>query len=306
MVSNRQTHCPLCQSNEAVPYEKYSEIGSKNKLAKVFECVECKHVYSVVGQSSSDLYQEGKYVLLDTRKSFSDKIKNFDSLRILGQIRKRLPNAKRLLDFGCGKGVFLSALDNSWTADGVETSAERAEFGKAQYGVDISIQFYQGGTIKEGKYDVITSFHVLEHLPDPKALFSELIERNLNDNGMLILEVPLLNSWQSRIAGKNWIQLDPPLHLSHFKTKRLIQFTESLGLKVVRKSTFSLQLGVLGMLQSVMSVFGYKGDLIETLKFKRTFGFMLLLLVALPTAVLLEFLAVCFGRGGVIRVYAVA
>jgi hypothetical protein len=58
-------------------------------------------------------------------------------------------------------------------------------------------------------------FHVVEHLSDPKYLLKNLVEHNLKDYGLVIIEVPLYESFQSLLAKQKWIHLDHHYHLPY-------------------------------------------------------------------------------------------
>jgi SAM-dependent methyltransferase len=103
-------------------------------------------------------------------------------------------------------------LDYGWQGQGIETGKKRAEFGQNVYGLKINTLEYHGGLVDGGLFDAITLFHVLEHLRNPKAVMEELVKSNLKDGGLLVIEVPNFGSLQSKIAGKYWLHLDPPLH----------------------------------------------------------------------------------------------
>lgn len=299
--------CPVCRESKYQLLNQYVDIGKYGDRSDIVNCQGCNHHYLVIKNVGPEVayFEEGKYQLLDTRKTIFDRIKDWDSRRVIKVLDERHQTGSSLLDFGCGKGLFLASLKaDSWKAKGIETAVSRAKFGIESYDVDIEIMEYADGIVKKGPFDVITLFHVLEHLEKPKELLSPLVQHNLKNNGTLVLEVPLFDSWQSRIAGRNWIQLDPPLHVSHFDSKSLNNLLEKLGMKVYKKETFSLQLGVLGMVQSLLSKLGYKGDYIHDLKFKRTNKLLASTALILPLALVLELMASAIGKGGVIRVYA--
>jgi SAM-dependent methyltransferase len=222
---------------------------------------------------------------------------------VLKTISKWYSKASRVLDFGSGKGNFLFlAKKFGFDVLGIETAMERAEFAKQKFQLNISEEMYSEGKIGEGSFDVITLFHVLEHLPNPKEILSNLVKGNLAEKGLLILEVPNFSSLQSSIAKNRWMHLDIPRHLSHFTDKKLIQLTRELNFKVIKTEYFSVHLGVLGMCHTILSVFGYKGKIIKDLKhynLKLVFG----LLLILPLAFVLELVSSVFNRGGIVRLY---
>jgi len=272
----------------------------------VVQCCACAHIFSIVRQDIDfeQLYSSGKYTISDTRGTLFDRILSNDDRLIFLQLYQLGIAPEKLLDFGCGKGQFLHrAAKQGWEVKGIETAKKRAEFGITEYGLDISTREYEAGRVEDGPFDVITLFHVLEHLPAPKELLRELVDNNLAQNGYLVIEVPLLESLQSRVAGKRWMHLDPPLHLSHFSQKVLLELLGDLGLEAKKYGYLSLHLGILGMVQSIMNLFGYSKNLIDELKFRRTRRLILSIVLALPLASLLELIAVVFKRGGIIRIY---
>ena len=297
--------CPICKSEKYEVLKGYKEIGDQNLRSSLVLCDFCGHHFLEIPEevNFNHLYSAGRYTVIDTRDSFIDLLLSFDNDLILRTLSKLKTNNKVLLDFGCGKGVFLkSASKYGWSVKGIETSRKRAEFGKNNYHLDIDTNEFKGGFIKGGPFNVILLLHVLEHLNDPKYLLKELTN-NLVLNGYLIVEVPLFESFQSRLSKRYWMHLDPPFHISHFTKKRLLSMTEELGFQTMKLEYFSIHLGILGMVQSLMRVFKYKKDIIYELKFHKTLYLVCLILIVLPIATVFEGFAVLFSRGGIIRLY---
>jgi hypothetical protein len=150
---------------------------------------------------------------------------------------------------------------------------------------------------------VLTLFHVLEHLPGPEVLLRELIAANVEKGGLVVFEVPNIKSLQSRIAKDKWIHLDVPRHIHHFSPERLEQFLRQLGLKPLKTTYFSFHLGVLGMVDTLLKLFGYRNNIIYELKNKKNKRLLLKVALLLPIAILLESVASGLRRGAVIRMY---
>lgn len=302
------SHCPLCHSLRYSVPEAYRSIGLPKYGCSLVRCQHCGHFFTRIEGAASirDLYEEEHYELVDTRKSLFGRVISFDVKSILRYLERIKPVGGRaaMLDFGCGKGVFLHhAAQRGWRATGIETASKRAAFARTKYGVDVITDEYRGGSIPGGPFDVITLFHVLEHLPNPTELLKQLLDQNLRAGGLLVFEVPRFDSLQSAVAGRAWIHLDPPRHLSHFTTGRLSRMLSDLGLRVVGSGQFSIHNGLLGMVQSILSRLGYRKMLIEELKLRRTVAVLLLVLAVMPVAIMLELFAVLFMRGGVVRYY---
>jgi 2-polyprenyl-3-methyl-5-hydroxy-6-metoxy-1,4-benzoquinol methylase len=136
---------------------------------------------------------------------------------------------KSVLDFGCGYGEFLSEIKKKnfcKEAHGIEIRHEVRDKLKQR-----KIFFYTDIEKIDRKYDVITMFHVLEHLPNPIEILKKL-KRILKKNGKLIIEVPSCNDLLLR--DKN---------LQNFRnfymwSEHLIIFSENLLYKILKKSGF--------------------------------------------------------------------
>nr|MBC7613679.1 class I SAM-dependent methyltransferase [Pseudopedobacter sp.] len=254
----------------------------------------------------SKLYDEQDYQVRDTKGTIFYSIQKFEYEAVLKQIMKIIDTKNSsLLDFGAGKGLFLNfAQELGFKVKGVETSIPRASYAQQVFGLEIATNTYNGGEILGGNFNVITLFHVLEHLDQPKNLLKNLVVNNLNPKGLLVVEVPNILSWQAKLAGKHWLHLDIPRHLSHFSEEKLFNILNDMNLTIIKKEFFSWHLGVIGMMQSIWTWFGYKGFLIGDLKEKKTIILMLLIAISLPFAILLELIASLCNKGGVMRYYA--
>ena len=294
--------CPICKSTES---RKSYDVHSDGHAYSVETCSNCSHHFTRFNFEIDPelLYSDEVYQVVDNRDSVYSKIMNQEYGHVLHQVGRLYPTGSRLLDFGSGKGVFLNLAQKAgFQSTGVETAEARADFAESKYGLQIIRSLYRKGPIGNEPYDVITLFHVLEHLPEPKELVDNLLKDNLRADGMLVLEVPNFSSLQSGIAGNKWMHLDIPRHLSHFSQKRLKAFCKELNLEIVKTEYLSWHLGILGMAHSILTLFGYQGKIIKDLKHYNK-KLLFALIPVLPLALVLELLASAFNRGGIIRVY---
>lgn len=296
-------HCPLCREKKFLVL--YSQLPFYNGASLVI-CSHCSHVYTALDHEpeTEKLYNDEVYKVVENRKSIFDKILNWEYKRVIRRINSLQSFKGSLLDFGSGKGKFASlAKNDGWNVKCVETSLPRAEYAKKNYGLDVNTNSYTSGKIFAIDFDVLTLFHVVEHLPDPKTLLTELIKNNLNQNALVVIEVPNIKSWQAKLSGKKWMHLDVPRHISHFSPKRLEKLANELGLFSLKTTYFSFHLGVLGMTDSFLKLFGYRKNIIYELKNKKSKMLIPGILVLVPFALLAESIAAMLNRGGIVRKY---
>lgn len=296
------TGCPLCNTeNKTIVYDQLQLAG-----AFIAKCDHCTHIYTVQNNpvEMEELYSTEAYKVVENRHSLFDKILSWEYSRVVKTINHLKPLKGFLLDFGCGKGKFGSiAKSKGWQVKCIETASERALYAKNIYGLEVDTRPYSTGKIFNTDFDVLTLFHVLEHLPAPKTSLNELIKHNLKQEGLIVIEVPNINSWQSAIAGNKWMHLDASHHFHHFTALNLEKFASDLQLRTIRTSSFSLHLGVLGMIDSFLKLSGYKKNIIYELKNKKNIYLMLAISLLLPFAFLVEVFAAATGHGGILRKY---
>jgi SAM-dependent methyltransferase len=104
-----------------------------------------------------------------------------------------------------------------------------------------------------GPFDAVTLWHVLEHLPEPRARLRE-IRGMLSLNGLLIIAVPNAGGLQARTFGANWLHLDVPRHLYHFTHSSLAGLLRMEGFAPLREWHQELEYDVLGWSQSALNL----------------------------------------------------
>jgi len=117
-----------------------------------------------------------------------------------------------VLDIGAGTGDFLkAAAEKSWVVQGVEINPAAREIAKSK-NIELfeSIDDFQGET-----FDVVTLWHVLEHLPDLYQTVQK-IEALVKEGGTLVIAVPNFNSKDAAYYQNFWAAYDVPRHLWHF------------------------------------------------------------------------------------------
>ncbi|MDI1254703.1 MAG: class I SAM-dependent methyltransferase [Flavobacterium sp.] len=162
-------------------------------------------------------YESDDYIShTDAKRSLFEKmyhfIKNIALNKKVSLINSLSERKGNLLDIGAGTGDFLiRAKQNNWTTTGVEPS-EKARSIAAKKDI---VLFENTMAFENNSFDVITMWHVLEHVSDLDFQIAEL-ERLLKPNGHIIIAVPNFNSYDAKHYGAFWAAYDVPRHLWHF------------------------------------------------------------------------------------------
>lgn len=138
----------------------------------------------------------------------------------------------RLLDFGCGGGHFLAAMDRAgWEVAGLDVSAAAVAAIREEIGLATFVGTLPHEVFEPASFDCITMWHSLEHVHDPLRIVREA-RRLLRADGRLIIAVPNFASWSRRSFGNDWFGLDLPRHLAHFDCQSLTRLLETSGMRV--------------------------------------------------------------------------
>lgn len=186
-------------------------------------------------QNLEKYYQSDAYIShTDSSKTFTDKIyqavKKISLKQKVKLISIQNTSKKNLLDVGAGTGDFLAIAKNrNWNVGGVEPNIAAQKKAKEK-GIEL---FSSLEEVSERKFDVITLWHVLEHLPNLESQISKLITL-LEENGTLIIAVPNYKSFDAEYYKTFWAAYDVPRHLWHFSKTSIIKLFNEHHMKVVR------------------------------------------------------------------------
>jgi SAM-dependent methyltransferase len=145
--------------------------------------------------------------------------------------RGHLPLAScPLLDVGCGTGEFLASMKAAgWQVEGLERDERAAAWAREHYEIPVSTGSVEQVMTSTQQYDVITMWHVLEYLYDPRQALA-IISSRLRDDGWLLIAVPNISGIDARVYKANWVALDAPRHLNHFSLDTLARLGSKHGL----------------------------------------------------------------------------
>jgi SAM-dependent methyltransferase len=202
------------------------------------------------------LYQED-YYQETTGERFLSLAERFvvalRGLRVKAILRWQ-PGPGRILDLGCGRGELLELFERQgWQALGTQISQTAAAAARALRGVDVRLGELPQMGLEAASFDVITAFHVVEHLQDPVAYLREA-RRLLKPGGLLVLEVPNLACPGFRFLGTRDLCFDYPHHLFFFTPASLGRLLAEAGFAVQEISHFSLEYSPFTTLQNLLNV----------------------------------------------------
>ena len=185
-------------------------------------------------------YESVNYIShTDGNKSLFEKMYQFVksiALKNKLQLINSESSKGKILDIGAGVGDFLSVCKNDgWQTVGIEPSEKAKNIVKSK-GVSFVEQLSE---LENHSFDVITMWHVLEHVPNLEEQISEL-KRLIKPNGTIIIAVPNFNSFDANYYGKYWAAFDVPIHLWHFSKTAIEKLfaKEKLELKKVLPMKF--------------------------------------------------------------------
>jgi len=139
-------------------------------------------------------------------------VKKYATRRKTSLIKRMLKGTGSLLDIGTGTGEFLvSAVNKGWAAKGIEPNKGARDMALKKGLIVVE----KISDVEDQKFDVITLWHVLEHLPQLEKTLIK-IERMLKPGGILIIAVPNYRSFDAKYYTKYWAAYDAPRHLWHF------------------------------------------------------------------------------------------
>ena len=162
-------------------------------------------------------YESPDYIShTDSKRSLFEKayhfVKGIALKNKLNLINSSSSGKGKLLDIGAGTGDFLlTAKENGWSTIGVEPS-EKAKAIAIQKGIEFVVETQE---LESHSFDVITMWHVLEHVPNLDNQIKEL-KRLVKPNGTVIIAVPNFKSYDAKYYGKFWAAYDVPIHFWHF------------------------------------------------------------------------------------------
>lgn len=190
-----------------------------------------------LNKNISKYYQSNNYIShTDAKTSITDKMYQWVKRYMLQKKRHFIASfktQKTILDIGCGTGDFLQVCEKKgWKISGVEPEKRALE--KAKSKVESPKNIYASiENLPIQKYDIITLWHVLEHVPNVKEYIQKL-SNLLLDDGKLIIAVPNFKSYDAKYYKQFWAAYDVPRHLWHFSKKSIKLLFQEKGFEIIK------------------------------------------------------------------------
>lgn len=237
--------CIVCNSDRWIERKEHPKAWrTTNEVFSLFECTSCGLIRTqpVVSKEQIGLYynfaqydshkNSGAKSLFDQMYKLIQKVNHRSKWNALKSALNKSSHKASILDYGCGNGAFLEfAINKFQKVRGVEFAPDMVEYCRAK-GLDVltESEFYSTSDC----YEVITLFHVFEHLYDPEKYLKHF-NKYLNKNGILLIAVPNPDAYDAKYYSSDWAAWDVPIHLHHFKEQTLIQLVERYGFKFKQK-----------------------------------------------------------------------
>lgn len=238
------TQCLICGSADIKPFLVCRDHTVSHKEFQIKQCAKCGFRFTSPRPNDEDLgqyYKAESYVShSDTKKGLVNTlyhwVRSYTLIKKLQLVMHYSGLKKgRILDYGAGTGAFLNTCKmNGWDASGIEPDADARKVMADKF----QISSYPNW--KEAKdqnvlhdLDVITAWHVFEHVPDLKETIAEL-RAALKQKGKLIVAVPNPDSFDAKYYKENWAAYDVPRHLWHFSPADMERLMREQGFKLIK------------------------------------------------------------------------
>ncbi len=184
----------------------------------------------------SEYYKSEDYIShTDSKRNWFEKayhfVRGMALKRKLKLINSFPVSGKTILDVGCGTGDFLlTAKNNAWNVYGIEPNEKARAIANSK----TINQVFDTNTLQEfesGTFDVITLWHVLEHLPNLETEIQNL-NRLLKPEGRLVIAVPNFKSYDAKHYSAFWAAYDVPRHLWHFSQTSISKLFSKHNLEI--------------------------------------------------------------------------
>lgn len=218
------SNCPLCSGQRLSDWIACTDYTVSKQTFNIQRCGNCGFALTNPRPANEELgrfYESDDYIShSNTSQGLVSKlyqwVRRYTMRKKVAMVRDLAGSTGALLDIGCGTGEFLRASrDAGWVVTGIEPSTAARAAAKANHQLATHDEPHLN-QLADGAYNVITLWHVLEHVPDLRGRMDTL-KRLLAPGGTLLIAVPNRTAHDADYYGKHWAAYDVPRHLWHFR-----------------------------------------------------------------------------------------
>jgi 2-polyprenyl-3-methyl-5-hydroxy-6-metoxy-1,4-benzoquinol methylase len=229
------SECPICNGRKFIAHIETKDFTVSQETFSLQKCETCSLIFTNPRPEENQLYkyyQSDQYTSHTTdNQSVIDYVYRFCrsfTLRWKHSLIKENVIAKEhlsILDYGCGTGDFLNfCKSKGHTVVGFEPTEKAREIARSK-----QLNIIRALDDSHFGFDVITLWHVLEHVPDLNETLT-LLSNRLNKNGTMFIAVPNPESADAELYQENWAGYDVPRHLWHFSKQAMQLLVKKTGL----------------------------------------------------------------------------
>ena len=249
-------NCPLCRGTDIKKHMEVKDYFLSGEDFTLFQCSHCEFVFTQAHPGKEDIspyYKSEDYVShSNTRQGIVNTLYHFSRGYMLGRKKKliqRLTHKKtgNILDIGSGTGFFLNHMkEHGWDVIGIEPSEESRKFCRDEFALETKDE-KSLFALPENSFDVITLWHVLEHVQDMDEYMIK-ISSILREDGILLIALPNLNSTDAVFYKDKWAAYDVPRHLWHFSPFSFKKLATKYQFQLLKMKSMPLDAGYVSLL----------------------------------------------------------
>ena len=235
--------CPICNKEDISTLLHTKDYSLTGKDFQIIQCANCTLEYTDPAPSKEDIapyYNFPSYIShTDTKEGFVNqiyhKVRNYTLTQKTNWVQSLFTGHKgHLLEVGAGTGAFAhSMFKKGWNVTALEPDESSRLKALEIYDLHL-LPIEELFQLEPAKYEVITLWHVLEHVHDLNA-YMKTFNNLLKPNGRLIIAVPNYTSYDAVFYKNYWAAYDVPRHLYHFSPMSMHYLTKKHKMSIIQK-----------------------------------------------------------------------
>lgn len=248
--------CPVCGNSHLSPFLICKDYLISQQDFAIQQCTNCGFRFTSPRPTADRI---GEYYKSEDYVSHNDSggglintayrvVRNYTLQSKLALLNKLNKGQGRILDVGCGTGAFLETCKNGgWEVMGMEPDPDARAVAVQKLGVSIKPGLEEIHEV--GSFDIISLWHVLEHIPNLNQAILQLKEL-LAAQGTLLIAVPNSDSYDATYFKEYWAAYDVPRHLHHFTPATIEPLFKKHGFRLVEQKPMPFDAFYIGMLST--------------------------------------------------------